>query len=325
MDPPQEYMGYQQEYYTQSHQARTRGEKGHRQLQKQCTSQSHGSTQLFDDMSGYNNEPNMIQHPNSTHEQHEAFPGQPFLQDPMANMAVQYGSKFVPAGKEFVEKKIESFLSISKLKYYFAVDTTYVLKKLGLLIFPFAHQDWSLKYDKSEPVAPRYEINAPDLYIPTMAFTTYVLVYSYILGVQNRFTPEQLGITASSVLAWLFIELLVIIITMYVIGIASHVRYLDLLALCGYKYVGMILSALGWLVFQSLGYYIVLCWTSITISFFLARTLRLVINPDVQQEGVVRSGNKRRLYILLFISFIQPAFMYFLTRHLSSYPLAIKT
>lgn len=85
---------------------------GHRQLQKQCTSQSHGSTQLFDDMSGYNNEPNMIQHPNSTHEQHEAFPGQPFLQDPMANMAVQYGSKFVPAGKEFVEKKVYYYSQI---------------------------------------------------------------------------------------------------------------------------------------------------------------------------------------------------------------------
>ena len=27
-------------------------------------------------------------------------------------------------------------------------------------------QDWAIKYDQDQPVAPRYEINAPDLYIP---------------------------------------------------------------------------------------------------------------------------------------------------------------
>ena len=29
---------------------------------------------------------------------------------------------------------------MSKLKYYFAVDTSYVVKKLGLLVFPFTHK-----------------------------------------------------------------------------------------------------------------------------------------------------------------------------------------
>ena len=53
-----------------------------------------------------------------------------------------------------------------------------------------------------------------------------------------RFTPEQLGMTASSALVWLFVELMVIIMTLYVFGMSADVRYLDLLALCGYKYVG---------------------------------------------------------------------------------------
>ena len=53
-----------------------------------------------------------------------------------------------------------------------------------------------------------------------------------------RFSPEQLGMTASSALVWLFVELLVIIMTLYVFGMSSDVRYLDMLALCGYKYVG---------------------------------------------------------------------------------------
>ena len=36
--------------------------------------------------------------------------------------------------------QIDRFVSVSKLKYYFAVDTTYVVKKLGLLVFPFTHK-----------------------------------------------------------------------------------------------------------------------------------------------------------------------------------------
>lgn len=47
-------------------------------------------------------------------------------------------------------------------------------------------QDWTCKYSKSEPVAPRYEINVPDLYIPVMAFVTYVLLAGSVLGTQMR-------------------------------------------------------------------------------------------------------------------------------------------
>ena len=31
---------------------------------------------------------------------------------------------------------------MSKLKYYFAVDTSYVVKKLGLLVLPYTHKVW---------------------------------------------------------------------------------------------------------------------------------------------------------------------------------------
>ncbi len=35
--------------------------------------------------------------------------------------------------------QIEKYVPTSKLKYYFAVDTAYVGKKIGLLLFPYAH------------------------------------------------------------------------------------------------------------------------------------------------------------------------------------------
>lgn len=34
------------------------------------------------------------------------FQGQDLLSNPMANVAMQYGQSFMPAGKEFVEKKV---------------------------------------------------------------------------------------------------------------------------------------------------------------------------------------------------------------------------
>lgn len=36
--------------------------------------------------------------------------------------------------------QLDRFIPISKLKYYFAVDTVYVGKKLGLLVFPYMHE-----------------------------------------------------------------------------------------------------------------------------------------------------------------------------------------
>jgi hypothetical protein len=45
--------------------------------------------------------------------------------------------KFIPVSLCF---QFEKYMSQSKLKYYFAVDTAYVGKKLGLLVFPYTHQ-----------------------------------------------------------------------------------------------------------------------------------------------------------------------------------------
>jgi protein transport protein YIF1 len=39
---------------------------------------------------------------------------------------------------------------------------------------------------------PAQDENAPDLYIPLMAFITYVLLTGYVKGTNNSFTPEVL-------------------------------------------------------------------------------------------------------------------------------------
>ncbi|XP_071834508.1 protein YIF1B-A-like isoform X1 [Apostichopus japonicus] len=246
----------------------------------------------------------------------QGYPGGQFMNDPMANVAMQYGAQLADHGKDVMEKQVERFLSVSKLKYYFAVDTAYVGKKLAILLFPFGHTEWSIKYNQDEPVAPRFEVNAPDLYIPVMAFVTYVLLAGVCLGKQDRFTPEVLGMQASSALVWLIIEVLAILLTTYITNIHTALRKLDLIAFCGYKYVGMIVCLLASILFSSGGYHLAVLYTSVSIVFFLVRNLKLLILPESPTDGFGQ-GNKRRMYILLFISAIQPLFIYWLTFHLA--------
>ena len=71
-------------------------------------------------------------------------PGMMGMMDPnqlMANplvtdMAMQYGQQFMGKGQEEIKKNLDKYISIGQLKYYFAVDTSYVAKKLGILLFP---------------------------------------------------------------------------------------------------------------------------------------------------------------------------------------------
>ena len=118
----------------------------------------------------------------------QQMPGQPFA----PNMSGFDQSMLFQAGSHIVQNQASAFLNqyadkskswfSSTLKYYFAVDTSYVLKKLMLIWFPFVHKDWTVRYQQDAPVAPRDDMNAPDLYIPTMSFVTYLLVAGYLLG-----------------------------------------------------------------------------------------------------------------------------------------------
>lgn len=150
------------------------------------------------------------------------------LQQPMVqDMALQYGQKLADQGKQLVETQFEKYVPVTRLKYYFAVDNNYVVKKMILLLFPFTHRvcsdliskllllssrclkirfgiteifysiticssfvqkDWSLKYDQDNPVQPRYDLNAPDLYIPTMAYITFVVLAGLVMG---EFTSQN--------------------------------------------------------------------------------------------------------------------------------------
>jgi len=235
-----------------------------------------------------------------------------FLAQPVVtNMAVQYGNALVGTGKQHLEK----YVPVTALKYYFAVNTDYVFTKLMLLFFPFTHKDWSVKYEQDVPLQPRYETNAPDMYIPTMAFFTYVAMAGLVLGMQERFTHEQLGILASSALAWGVIELVVHTVSLYVMNLQTSLATLDLLAYCGYKYVGINAALLISLPFRKFGYYVTLLYFSASLAVFLMRSLKLRVIPQ-GHNSYTASGNKRRLYFILSLAGIQPILMWWLSYYL---------
>ncbi len=53
-----------------------------------------------------------------------------------------------------------------------------------------------------------------------------------------RFSPEILGIQASSALVWLIIEVLAVLLSLYLVTVNTDLTTIDLVAFSGYKYVG---------------------------------------------------------------------------------------
>ena len=53
-----------------------------------------------------------------------------------------------------------------------------------------------------------------------------------------RFTPEQIGIQASTALVWVIIELIATLLSLYIMNLNADLKYTDCLAYSGYKFVG---------------------------------------------------------------------------------------
>ena len=128
---------------------------------------------------------------------------------------------------------------------------------------------------------PRFELNAADLYIPSMAFVSFILVVGYMLGMQDRFSPDLLAATASTSLTVLVLELVIIYMTTTIMNINTTLAKCDILAFCMYKYVGMIVCLVTGMFFSTSGYYLALAYTSLALALFLFRTLHLRVEPEV--------------------------------------------
>ena len=80
------------------------------------------------------------------------------------------------------------------------------------------------------------------MYIPVMAFVTYILLSAILAGLRGSFKPELLGSVTSTAFAVVLFEIVVLKIAMYILNISNDSQLLDLIAYSGYKFVGIIVT-----------------------------------------------------------------------------------
>ena len=77
---------------------------------------------------------------------------------------------------------------------------------LAISLLPPSAQEWERGIKDDKMMTPREDVKSPDLYIPTMALVTYILLVSYIMGMNGLFNAEQLSVLCSSTLGVLVFE-----------------------------------------------------------------------------------------------------------------------
>ena len=226
---------------------------------------------------------------------------------------MQLGSQAFTQGQEIVNKNLNRYVNVSELRCYFNVSTSYVLSKLKLLFFPFRHQSWARivrrAADESAPTVVGYapareDLNATDLYIPVMSYVTYVLLYGATLGFNHKFTPDVLGITATSAFITVLFEVFLMKLGMYLLSIQTDVGVLDLLAYFGYQFVAIntLVSVKFFLHFWHWAFLLIAAYILVSYGFFTLRSMRYIFLPDHgTSNAIARDSRKQRvLYLFLF-------------------------
>jgi hypothetical protein len=140
---------------------------------------------------------------------------------------------------------------------------------------------------------PKQDLNSPDLYIPLMAFMTYVLLYGLRAGVgsDSTFTPDLL---IQAVWRCLILQLLECGLIKFGVNMMSvSISFLDVYAYTGYKYVHLCLALISSLLGGTIKFLVVI-YLAAMMGFFLLKTMASVI------PATVTTGPPRHLVLLSF-------------------------
>lgn len=220
-----------------------------------------------------------------------------------------YGEKILGSSSEYVQSNISRYFSDPQ--YYFQVNGQYVRNKLKVVLFPFLHRGHWTRI--TEPVGgrlsykpPIYDINAPDLYIPFMAFGTYMVLAGFSLGLIEKFSPEALSLQfTKGALGW-FLQVTLLKVMLYSLG-SGGAPLLDIVAYAGYAFIGMSVAVLAGM-FWRLAYYFVMPWMCICMAVFLVKTMKRVLFADVRSY---EKYSNMYHYLLLFMAAAQfPVFFW---------------
>lgn len=241
------------------------------------------------------------------------------LTDPNAQLGFEVGRNALNYGQEYIGRNMEKYVSVGMLRYYFQVSNFYVLRKILLVIFPWRHKPWSRQTVRSDSTGqdtyafPREDLNAPDMYIPIMAFTTYMVIFSVIQGLSGRFHPQLLGVVTSKSLALVALEIMFLKFMSYLLAASS--KLLDLVAYSGYKFIGISFVTLAAATSSSLVKWGAFAYCGAATAFFMLRSLRYVLLPESSNSTSTASSGMRqkRIQFLFIYSFVcQFLFMWLL-------------
>lgn len=235
----------------------------------------------------------------------------PNLNDPMLNAGLQ-------AGKVFLDNQLGASLGQATQSYssynaqlkalYFNVNNSFVLAKLRTLLFPFLHKQWQQQpSDASDDVdgQPVKHANSPDLYLPLMALSTYVLAVGLAKGTTHVFNPEIIvEVFGSSIFCQTLQVVAMKCSAFLLVGQDVQLSWLDLVAYSGYQFVGVAINMLMGVCFGTLAYNLTLAWTASCAAFVMFKTMQRVVGGT--------ESSQKKLYFVLLCAALQVVIMWFL-------------
>ena len=134
---------------------------------------------------------------------------QSFFSSPFASVGVEYG-KTLLRDNSLLSGGLGGWLRGSRLRFYFRVSQQSTRRKIGKLLLPYIHSDWRRQVtDESDAglleagaaatgdstsvsfQPPSADLNAPDLYLGSMAFVTFVVTMGFAMGSLNQSVMEN--------------------------------------------------------------------------------------------------------------------------------------
>ncbi|XP_031249593.1 protein YIF1B-like [Pistacia vera] len=221
-----------------------------------------------------------------------------------------YSEKPPGSSSSYVHSNLGRLLS--NTRYYFQVNDQYVINKLKVILLPFLHKGhWMRVTDNVEGQLcyklPIYDINAPDLYIPLMAFGSYLVLAGFFLGINGKFSPEALGVQFSNgLICWLF-QVLLLEATLHNLG-DGDIPLLDVAAYGGYIFVAVSVVLMARIV-GGYCFYVVALWEGVCMGMFLVKILKKILIAAVR---IPEKHPSKRHYLLLLVAFAQLPLLFWL-------------
>lgn len=180
-----------------------------------------------------------------------------------------------------------------RIKRYFQIDNAYLVKKLGLILYPYAKTQWAGSTEREAHLVP---ITHPDLYIPLMGIITYVLCIAAELEVRNEFRPETLGKIATRAVFADILEVLLIKAGSFFFD-AQEIDSLDVLSFVGYKYVPIILLRAASVILPGVLKKLLSVVALSSFCAFLGKSLKGFLIT----QGTALGTRKKRMYFLVLV------------------------